>query len=176
MPLSTDIRLPKLQEPIFPDKCVVCHAESPGNTVKVSNSSFSWWTLLIWWYGHRHSVRVPACRVCAFQLQVRRWGAYFVAIALTLVVVFFVSPWLTPIVVKPLRRWVLMIAVLICLLPFFIWEILFPPAFEITANKDSVDFEFRDENYADQFLELNSADEDSADEDQTQMEWSEFDE
>lgn len=159
MPLSTDVSLPKSQEPVFPDKCIVCHAESPGNTVKIGTNSVSWSSVLLWWFGSWYRVKVPACKTCAFRLQARRQGAMVVCLILTAVVVFFLAPWLTPLVAKPLRRWVLMIGVLLCLSPFFLWEVLFPPAFEMTAFTDSVDYEFRDANYAEQFMELNFTDE-----------------
>jgi len=39
--------------------------------------------------------------------------------------------------------------------PFFLWETLFPPAIELTAYSDTVDYEFRDESYAFAFGVLN---------------------
>ena len=45
---------------------------------------------------------------------------------------------------------------IISILPLVAWEIFFPPAFDITAYKESVDYEFRDRDYAHDFAELNS--------------------
>ena len=44
---------------------------------------------------------------------------------------------------------------LVCLAPYILWEIFFPPAIDITAYSESIDYEFRDSDYAFDFAELN---------------------
>jgi len=44
---------------------------------------------------------------------------------------------------------------LLCLAPQIIFEAYFPKDFDITAFSDSVDYEFRDEDMAYEFAELN---------------------
>ena len=46
-------------------------------------------------------------------------------------------------------------SILLCSAPYFLWEVIFPPAIDITALKDRVDYEFADENYAYDFAGLN---------------------
>ena len=46
-------------------------------------------------------------------------------------------------------------SILLCSAPYFLWEVIFPPAIDITALKDRVDYEFADENYAHDFAGLN---------------------
>ena len=77
------------------------------------------------------------------------------AMAVACLFLVFVWPNLDELVARPLRKWVAMILILVCLAPYFFWEILWPPAIDITAYKDSVDYEFRDFNYAMEFAELN---------------------
>ena len=45
--------------------------------------------------------------------------------------------------------------ILLCSAPYFLWEVFFPPTIDITAFKDSVDYEFADEDYAHDFAMLN---------------------
>jgi len=45
--------------------------------------------------------------------------------------------------------------ILVCCAPYFVWEVFFPPTIDITAYKDSVDYEFADEDYAYDFTGLN---------------------
>ena len=161
MALSTDINLPKSKTPMFPDACVVCGADSPNNTVKVGTNSIGWWTVLTWWFGKRFSVRVPACKSCAIKLQIRRWGALLAFILIATIILFIIGPLVTPHVPASMRKWALMISLLVCLSPFFLWETLFPPAFELTAYSDTVDYEFRNETYAVHFGLLNRFDWDS---------------
>lgn len=56
-----------------------------------------------------------------------------------------------------LEGWLMMGTALVCLLPWYLWEIFFPPPFDMTAYADSVDYEFRDAEYAEEFALLNKA-------------------
>jgi hypothetical protein len=49
---------------------------------------------------------------------------------------------------------------LICLVPWLAWETVFPPPIDLTAFSETVDYEFRDPEYAEEFMELNHTDED----------------
>lgn len=43
----------------------------------------------------------------------------------------------------------------VCLIPQFVYEAFFPQPFNITAYSESVDYEFRDEDSAIEFANLN---------------------
>ena len=45
--------------------------------------------------------------------------------------------------------------VIVCLAPYILWETYFPPSIDITAYSESVDYEFRDSDYAYSFAALN---------------------
>jgi len=68
---------------------------------------------------------------------------------------FFVWPLVTDFIPEAIRRWVAVGLILICLLPLFLFSIFNPPAFDITAYSESVDYEFRCADYAKSFAELN---------------------
>jgi hypothetical protein len=68
---------------------------------------------------------------------------------------YFVWPYLDDFVARPLRKWVAMGLILICLMPYFLWETIYPPAIDITAFANSVDYEFKNELYAYEFAQLN---------------------
>ena len=76
---------------------------------------------------------------------------------LTVAVLFmtFLWPHVDDFVARPVRKWVAMGMILICLAPHFLWELLFPPAIDITAYKNSVDYEFKSCEFAHDLAELN---------------------
>lgn len=72
------------------------------------------------------------------------------------VFMIFLWPQVDDFVARSLRKWVALGLIIVCLSPYFLWEIIYPPAIDITAFKDSVDYEFRDADFAYEFAELNS--------------------
>jgi hypothetical protein len=56
----------------------------------------------------------------------------------------------------PFKRWLALGIALLCMLPWFVWETVFPRPIDLTAYAQSVNYEFRDEDYAEEFAELNT--------------------
>ncbi len=159
MPLSTDIRLPKDRKPIFPDRCVACGMPGPDDRFRVGTHAIGWWTLAFWTFGRRFSVDVPACEACRRQMvrqrRIRRLVSGLFLVAGVGVAIYVVG---NP---HGVKRWLAMGIALACLLPSLAWEMLSPRPIDLTAYSDSVDYEFRDEDYADEFLALNQGADDS---------------
>jgi hypothetical protein len=154
MALSTDVRLPKSQTPKFPNKCVVCGQESPDGNVTVSTRAIGWWTWIHWLPGSKYSVQVPACSWCGQRLRRQHWFRWLTVAALVFAAIFTIAPFFEDLP-RALRRWTVMGAVIVVLLPWFLWETFFPPPIDLTAYSDSVDYEFRDPAYAEEFAALN---------------------
>ncbi len=156
MALSTDITLPRTQTPVFPDRCVACGVPCPETFIRVGTHSIGWWTILFWTHGARFSVNVPTCEPCRGKMIRQRWvrlavEAIFVAVGVS-VAVYVLGGSLR----GPLKRWLALLIVLLCMLPWFVWELVFPRPIDLTAYAHSVNFEFRDEDYAEEFAELNT--------------------
>ena len=156
MPLSTDVNLPRSHTPVFPSLCVRCDEETDGRTMRLWTHTVGWWTWLVWSFGWGFTVRVPACSGCGRVIRLQRVGGLFLCMAVAALVLLFVWPHLDGFVARPWHRWARMGLVLVCLSPWFVWETMFPPAIDLTAYSKSVDYEFRDEEYAWEFAELNS--------------------
>lgn len=154
--LSIDVRLPKDQVPKFPDRCVVCGREKPDGTVRVGTRAIGWWTWAFWVPGRKFALDVPACSWCAARLRRGRLFRWLTLAALALAAVFTIAPFFEG-VPRPLRRWLVLGAVIVVLLPWFTWEVMFPPPIDLTAYGDAVDYEFRDRAYAEEFAALNNA-------------------
>lgn len=154
MPHSTDIELPIEQKPIFPGRCVRCGQEHDDHTIRLWTHKVSWWTLLTF-AGKPMSVRVPACRPCSWLIRFQRVGGVICMLAIAWLVMWLVYPWIKLNVAAPFKNYVAMALIMIALLPWFYWEIAFPPCIDITAIGDSITYEFRSEDYADEFLFLN---------------------
>ncbi len=41
----------------------------------------------------------------------------------------------------PMKKWLAMLVALICMSPFFLWKMLFPPAFDLTCFSKTVDYD-----------------------------------
>jgi hypothetical protein len=57
----------------------------------------------------------------------------------------------------PFKRWIAMGIALACMLPYFLWEVIAPRPIDLTAYTETVDYEFRDAEYAEEFAALNQA-------------------
>ena len=155
MPLSTDVNLPKKHKAKFPDRCVVCGAESPGSSVRLITHSVGWWTVVTLFFGMPFSVKAPACSGCGWMLQGKRLASLLITILLFWVSLQYLWPYLKDEVPLSVRKWVSVGLGLVCVGPYFVYELFFPHPFNLTAHGDNVDYEFRDPEMAYEFAELN---------------------
>lgn len=122
--------------------------------MRVWTASIGWRTLLFWHFGTFYSVEVPACGPCGRRLRAMRVAKLAVTCVLTFAAVA-VAMWVLASYRGPLKKWLAMLITLTCLLPYVLWEVVFPPAFDVTCFSETVDFEFRDPAYAAEFELLN---------------------
>ena len=156
MAMSHDVELPASREPEFPKLCVGCSAADPATEVEVTTRRIGWWTVVFWMFGAAFSVSFPACDDCvdairaqSFRRTVARWVFSVTAVAGAIYVFGEIEgPW---------RRWLLMIAALLFLLPLMVFEIFLAPIVDMTAKLKTVDYEFKNADYADEFAEINDA-------------------
>jgi hypothetical protein len=154
MPLSTDISLPRSHTPIFPDRCVACGFPQPDHFIRVGTNTIGWWTIALWIPGTRYSVEIPACESCRRRMSRQRWVRMAVC-GIFVVVGVAVAAYLLGSLRGPLKRWLALGIALLCMVPWFAWELVFPRPVDLTAYSSTVTFEFRDEDYADDFASLN---------------------
>jgi hypothetical protein len=159
MPLSTDITLPKVLKPIFPDKCIVCQAK-PDSTARIAQNSqnvFLAFFLPIFLLFGWSRVEVPICRSCKPRFRWQRWGREIVCWTLMIMLVWWLMPhfkgWsgLT-------RKLAVAGLVLLGLSPYILAEVFWPRIFNTTAQGNKVDYEFASSEYAGEFEALNLPD------------------
>ena len=155
MPLCTDVNLPKWHKAVFPKRCVRCGSDPQDGTLRIWTQSIGWWSAL-WMFGSGFSVRVPACYSCGWRIRIKRVGGLLITIVVAMLFLAFVWPYVEGAVPRILRKWVALAMVLVCLAPVWIWEVIFPPPIDITAFPKTVDYEFRDADYAREFARLNA--------------------
>ena len=51
MAISTDVNLPRVHIPQYPQRCVRCGADPQGKTIKIWTHTIGWWTYLLWAFG-----------------------------------------------------------------------------------------------------------------------------
>ncbi len=76
-------------------------------------------------------------------------------IAILAAAAIWLAPWLHEMVSKEVRSWATLGALLVGLTPYLVWELFFPPPFDLTAYTDTVDYEFKDPGYALEFINRN---------------------
>jgi hypothetical protein len=155
MAISTDVNLPRVHIPQYPQRCVRCGADPQGKTIKIWTHTIGWWTYLLWAFGKGFTTNPPACSACARRIRMQRVGRHAVPLLIAALVMVFIWPLLDENFVLEFRKWIIMGGILFCCAPYFVWEVFFPPTIDITAYKDSVDYEFADEDYAYDFTGLN---------------------
>ena len=155
MPLSIDVNLPRNHDAQFPTRCVQCDLSTNGNTIRVRTHTIGLLTSILMVFGKVFTVHVPCCQRCTAQIRKRKIYSLVASIAVAGLVMTFVWPQVANFAPEPLRKWVAAGLILVALLPLFILSILRPPAFDMTAYGDSVDYEFRRAEYASSFAQLN---------------------
>lgn len=156
MATSMDINLPRSHVPRFPDRCVVCGCTSPQSHVRLMTDTVDSWKWLLWWWCKPIIVKAPSCSGCAWKLHALRSVSLGVTLATAGAVCWFLWPHLKDIVPRRIRTWVMLAIVFACLLPQTIFQMFFAMPFDVTAFTDSVDYEFTSEDYAFEFMKLNT--------------------
>jgi hypothetical protein len=151
---AVTVNLPKSHAAVFPTRCIRCGAAGPGSTWQVSTRAIGWWTILFQSSGPRYTVDVPACASCGGQLRRRALARTFLEWALIIVGVGL-AMWALGWQAAGWRKWAVLVLGLLALLPLLIRDEFFPPLLDLTAYSETVDFDFRDTGYADEFRKLN---------------------
>lgn len=155
MPMSTDVKLPKTIVPDWPDRCVCCGKERPGDTLTVKTRTVGLMTLFFWWSGKFHKTVAPACRECRADFRKSRLLSQFVMLLIILVGVAL-AIWLLGFYYDgPGKKWIVMAIVIGCATPYILLQVAFPPVFDVTVFSKTVSYEFRDSAYAYEFAALN---------------------
>lgn len=155
MTVSTDVNLPYVHAAQFPDTCVVCNKHAPGSHVRLMTNSIGWWSWFLFLLGRFVVVKAPACRWCAWKLHALRFLSLVVVIIVSAIVIIWVGPMMNEFVPRHLRKYAQLLLVLICLSPYFLFQIYYAAPFDITAYTDSIDYEFSNSHYAFEFAILN---------------------
>lgn len=149
--MVSTVRLPKTKAPDFPKLCVACNAVAPRASVRMFTSAIGWWTALFA-FGAIHRVDIPACQVCARRLWWTRLFRFLVTV-LCISVGVGIADHLTR--GMRWRKLICLGGALLALLPWLVWQAIFPAAVDMTAYEKTIDYEFRDRDYAEEFAALN---------------------
>ncbi len=150
--------LPRGEEAVFPDRCVVCHAEHPGTYTRViARNNLNGRMLWLGWF----SVRIPCCGSCAVRLQLWRVWDFCRTLVIGAASLAFGIIYLLPRLGDVATGLTVLGLCGVGFLAVFIWNRFFPPAFNIDVRQTHVEYEFRDRSLAREFAEVNQANADS---------------
>ncbi len=156
MPLSTDVKLPRKYDPVFPDWCIVC-GEKPDTFTRVAHNGMSAIFLLvlpILYLFKWRSIQVPVCRACKPKFLWQRWGRTMIwltiAIGVAAIFVPFFMTW------SPIARRIAVLGIMVIfLIPYFVMDTLWPRIFDVSVNGDEIEYEFKSKKYAVEFAAIN---------------------
>ena len=155
MALSTDVRLHRDRGPVFPDRCVACGRGQPDASFRIRRRPTRWLSVLTALPGGRRTeVHAPACAPCVARMTSRRVVSLVVTILLVTLGVFLALGALGS-YDGPFKKPLGIGGALLALVPWILVEVLWPPVFDITVFRDTVDYEFADADYADEFEAMN---------------------
>ena len=154
MGLSSDVNLPIDQVPVYPDRCVACPASSPTETLEVTTHAIGWPTLAMR-SGKKFSASVPVSASCAPRLRRRQWLVSGLTWTFAIVGVAL-GFWLFGQYAGFARKWRIVLVALVSFAPMIAWQVIWAAPVELTAFKQTVDYEFGDSEYAEAFAQLNN--------------------
>ena len=154
MALSTDVKLPRDRRPEWPPGCVGC-GSAGTEPLPLSTRGASIMANLLSSRGKKVSLEVPACPACARRIRRRdrleAWGMPLTILAGAFAGQFLLAPrlegfWAPASVVA---------CALVAYAPLVLGRIFWAPVFAISADDDSIDYEFVSEDHAREFAALN---------------------
>lgn len=151
---ATTVTLPRKHEAEFPEECVRCERDAEGKVMRFWPSAWGWF---LWAasFGRGIVVRAPMCAECAWLVMINRWWRYLISLVFILIAIFVVWPLVERFFAPKWDRLGFLLAFIIAYLPWAIWQVIFPPALEVSLEGPNIDYDFRSEEYAQRFLELN---------------------
>ncbi|MFB3891986.1 MAG: hypothetical protein ACE15C_08180 [Phycisphaerae bacterium] len=158
MKATYEVKVPVARYPKFPNRCAVCGKERPTSAVKLSTHAFEWWMVVLWWAEFLFkgsSFGIPACGPCAtkFMRQYRlRFAVELVLILAAAAVAFYLVQGIP----HAWRKWAAIGLALLMLVPLFLWQAIWPMAVQITSDRSTVEFQFTDPEYAEEFSASNT--------------------
>jgi hypothetical protein len=157
MPTSFDVSLPRTVKPVFPDRCPCGGGPTNGKAVRLSFVGYNRTPSLVDYAldintASNNSIdyaTVPASEGCArrlrryhFWIKVFKFGTWI--------------PLLAAAILLNAPTFVIVIATLGGLIGPVVWELFNPPAVGATPEEKSINWEFADRAYAEEFARLNN--------------------
>ena len=162
MSFDAPIKPKRSCQPVFPDRCVVCHAERPGSTIRITSTSVHWLESVAKRVSRLSSIHVPACALCRRRAQIRSLARTFLLVG-GLAVSIAIGLMLADALVGPGPRSkgsthyaVGGVISVLCYLPFVALNLLFlREPMHYTVSADAVEYDFSHWMLAKEFAELN---------------------
>jgi hypothetical protein len=151
---AVTVNLPKSRAAVFPTRCIRCGASGPDSKWRVCTHAIGWWTILLQSTGPRFCVEVLACRPCRGHL--RRGALARLLVEWVLIIAGVgLATWALGWQPAGWGKWAIIGLGLLALVPVLVWNQFIPPFLELTAFSETVDYDFRDADFAEQFRKLN---------------------
>lgn len=151
-----EYELPVSIKVVFPDYCIGCGVAHPETTITFGTNQTGWWTYILWTFGRRFKVQVPACARCRRSLTIRIWIHRLVLVGAAIVGVYFAgylfSEWKRGHLKKLAMGGVAIAVVVPAEIAVCYW---LPLPLDLTYDDGTVTYEFKSRFYAIEFARAN---------------------
>jgi hypothetical protein len=143
------VRVRRDRPVVFPDRCVRCDGDPQGGTAAVWDDETRWWSYLVF-FGRFVTLRVPACTPCRRRIVREQWGKWIVILGGMIVLGYMLVRLAWPLLPTGLVGVVIAFALVYAALAVstFAWYMIVDRTVELTVEKDALQMEFRDDDYA----------------------------
>jgi hypothetical protein len=152
--MTIKVALDVLEDARFPDRCILCGCVGPGDCLEVSLRAARGWREWLSLSTRRRKVYVPSCSFCRhLMVRQRRMRNIGLLIATFAAVVLYAAlfAWYR----GPQVTYVRAGGLVLFLMPYLIWEGLFPLPFRLRSNLKAINYGFEQVTYARAFALLN---------------------
>ena len=150
-----EVCLPRSTKPVFPNRCIRCDKTDPAKDLSLWTHTIGWWTWITLFWGWPVRVMVPACNSCRWRTRLYFWADGVLYWVVAIVLVFYMMPFLEPVMPRILLKYSIVLALVVSMIPYMVWQHYFPPPIDIHASSKEITYAFKDFDYAMEFMELN---------------------
>jgi hypothetical protein len=153
---TTDIRLPKAIEPIFPKRCVLSGEPDPDGTVSIIANRYLLWSAGILALVHGWTrVRAPICRRHKIEFYLRAFGREILLAVGVGIGVLGMMALVSTLGGAAYRRAAGTVGGLLGCIPAIWFANSHPPRFDVEIGPDWICYKFSSSDYAEEFAKLN---------------------
>lgn len=152
--MTIEVTLDVLEDARFPDRCILCGCVGPGDSLEMTTRAVISWREALRLSARQRTIYVPSCSFCRhLMVRQRRMRSIGLVIATFAAIVLYAAlfAWYR----GPQINYARAGGLVLFLMPYLVWEGLFPLPFRLRASSRYINYGFEQVTYARSFALLN---------------------